>query len=120
MVRLRSLTEMRPHWAEVSTRRDSRWSAVFSWMPITTVTEFWRDTTSGETHVQAFDDRRVLLAGPLVRVPQPSRIVARPRPAGGSAPPAPRTAAASRAPHAVTESQYRAMPGVAIGRAEWL
>ncbi len=118
---------MRPRRAEVSTRRENSWSAVLSWVPVTTVTEFWRDTTSGETTVRAFDDRHVLLAGPLVRVPQPYQIVARPRRAvgggdGSFAGPSARALPAESLPtRAVTEAQYLAMPGVvAGGRAEWL
>jgi hypothetical protein len=120
------LTEMRPHRAEVSTRRESGWSAVLSWVPVTTVTELWRDTASGETHVRAFDDRRILITGPMVRAPQPYngyQIVERPRArgGGGDGPAARALPAEPRSTHAVTEAQYLAMPGVvAGGGAEWL
>jgi hypothetical protein len=107
---------MRPRGAEVSTRRESRWQAV--WVPVTTVTEYWRETTSGATHVRAFDDRHILHYGPLVRVRHEIPFVA---PAQGAAAAPTQPGAAVHASSTLTEDQYLAMPGVvAWARAEWL
>ena len=107
---------MRPRGAEVSTRSESRWQAV--WVPVTTVTEYWRETSSGATHVRAFDDRHILHYGPLVRVRRQIPFVA---PAHGAAASPTQPGAAVHAESTMTEDHYLAMPGVVAGaRTEWL
>jgi hypothetical protein len=91
------------------------------WVPVTTVTENWRETTSGATLVRAFDDRHILHYGPLVRLRHEIPFVAPAHGASHSAAAVPnQPGAAAHAASTMTEDQYFAMPGVVRARAEWL